>query len=207
MPHWLDKVLTILQAQTADLRELARIAGGDPKIFYRGISRDRLDLAGQDIDGMEFLDDPPIESPSTEASETDRTDILRNLTLVRNAPRAEERVALLILAILQNRDVGAELLQALSGDRSKYARSAVRELKAVLASPIQMGTLDAVDLIKSVRRHYVHAFPDSRAALIFYMAKHLSVFPGAKDYLRESWSKSYSYAFRPYAQEMQKYLK
>jgi hypothetical protein len=38
MKHWLQTVITLLEADTADLRELARIAGGNPKIFYRGIN-------------------------------------------------------------------------------------------------------------------------------------------------------------------------
>lgn len=53
-PHWLDKVAELLQADTADLSALARIAGGDPKVFYRGANLNGVDLSGQDLRGMEF---------------------------------------------------------------------------------------------------------------------------------------------------------
>jgi formylglycine-generating enzyme required for sulfatase activity len=46
MAHWLDKVVEILKAETADLRELARIAGYDPADFYRGT----------DMEGADFRD-------------------------------------------------------------------------------------------------------------------------------------------------------
>jgi tetratricopeptide (TPR) repeat protein len=54
MEHWLSIALRILEADTADLRKLARIAGGNPKTFYRGTRLTDVDVTGQDIDGMEF---------------------------------------------------------------------------------------------------------------------------------------------------------
>jgi squalene synthase HpnC len=56
MSHWLDKVVTLLQSETSDLRELARIAGGDPRTFYRGANMNGSDFCGQDLRGMEFTD-------------------------------------------------------------------------------------------------------------------------------------------------------
>ncbi len=54
MAHWLDKIVEIMEAETADLRDLARIAGYDPADFYRGTVMDGADLRGQDLTGMEF---------------------------------------------------------------------------------------------------------------------------------------------------------
>jgi hypothetical protein len=54
--HWLDKVVTLLQAGTTDLRELARMAGGNEKTFYLGIDIEKLDLSQQDLRGIEFTD-------------------------------------------------------------------------------------------------------------------------------------------------------
>lgn len=54
MPHWLDPILKILDAETTDLRELAKIAGGDPKTFYIGTSIDGANISGQDLRGMIF---------------------------------------------------------------------------------------------------------------------------------------------------------
>jgi hypothetical protein len=54
--HWLSKVIELLQVETADLRELARLAGGNPKTFYRGARLDGVDLRGQDLRGMQFTE-------------------------------------------------------------------------------------------------------------------------------------------------------
>jgi hypothetical protein len=43
MPHWLNKVVDLPIADTKNLRELAKIAGGDPAIFYKGIELQDLD--------------------------------------------------------------------------------------------------------------------------------------------------------------------
>jgi tetratricopeptide (TPR) repeat protein len=52
--HWLDKVVEILQADTADLRQLALLAGGDPDTFYRHTRLSDVDVGAQNIAGMEF---------------------------------------------------------------------------------------------------------------------------------------------------------
>lgn len=43
-----------MNADTADLRELARLAGGNPRNFYVGTSLDGGDISGQDLRGMRF---------------------------------------------------------------------------------------------------------------------------------------------------------
>lgn len=52
--HWLDKAADLLVAPTDNLRDLAVLAGGDPRTFYRHTSLDGCDLRGQDLSGMEF---------------------------------------------------------------------------------------------------------------------------------------------------------
>ena len=56
MEEWLQEVIAILSADTADLRELARICRANPRYFYRGASMEGIDISGQDIRGMEFTD-------------------------------------------------------------------------------------------------------------------------------------------------------
>jgi tetratricopeptide (TPR) repeat protein len=53
MAHWLDGVLTLLEAETADLTELARLVGADPKTFYRGADFRRADLSDEDISAFD----------------------------------------------------------------------------------------------------------------------------------------------------------
>lgn len=54
MPHWLDTVIKIIMADTDNLRELATIAGGDPRNFYIGTKMDGADVKGQNLTGMKF---------------------------------------------------------------------------------------------------------------------------------------------------------
>ncbi|MFG1345481.1 hypothetical protein V5F59_11350 [Xanthobacter autotrophicus DSM 431] len=49
---WFKAIERVLRASTGDLRELAQIAGADPKTLYVGTSLDGVDLRGQDLRGM-----------------------------------------------------------------------------------------------------------------------------------------------------------
>jgi hypothetical protein len=197
LPHWLDVVVTLLRSDTANLKELARLAGRDPRYFYRGIDPSNLDLLGQDIDGIEFSSD---ESELSKFSIEDVLDRGRNIG---RAKRSEERVALLLLLVFENPRFSRAVLASISEKRSKYAAAAIAQLKSEVqkSTAVEKG-VDQIALIRMVRRHYVHAFPDSRAALFYYLTKHLSQFPKIKKYLQNSWTKSHSYAFAPYRQEI-----
>ncbi len=54
--HWLLSVGNILRSRTSDLRELALIAGRDPKTFYMDSDLSGADVRGQDLRGMIFSD-------------------------------------------------------------------------------------------------------------------------------------------------------
>jgi hypothetical protein len=54
MGHWLDTVMALLQSETTDLRQLAIMAGGNPKTFYRGTRIEDIDPEGQDLSGLDF---------------------------------------------------------------------------------------------------------------------------------------------------------
>lgn len=54
MDHWLKTIVHLLEAETSNLRELAEIAGSDPRTFYIGTNMDGTDLSGQDLRGMQF---------------------------------------------------------------------------------------------------------------------------------------------------------
>lgn len=52
MTHWLSLVVTLLESNSSDLRELARIAGGNPKDFYLGTDLSGVDVRGHDLRGV-----------------------------------------------------------------------------------------------------------------------------------------------------------
>jgi len=54
MNHWLAQAAEILKSPSGDLRELAEIAGYDPKEFYKHQDLSQCDLRGQDLRGLDF---------------------------------------------------------------------------------------------------------------------------------------------------------
>ena len=52
--NWSMKVSEILESETGSLRELAEIAGFNPKHFYRGVSLSGADLRGQDLSDLDL---------------------------------------------------------------------------------------------------------------------------------------------------------
>ena len=49
MAHWTENVLRLLEAETDDLTELARMVGAEPKTFYRGANFRCADLSSEDL--------------------------------------------------------------------------------------------------------------------------------------------------------------
>jgi hypothetical protein len=110
MPHQFEKVLAILKAETADLRELAHLAGGDPRTFYRGISLSDVDTIGQNIEGMDFSDEPTktrrVRKKKRNRDTNGLIDVLRSLD-VKNLNDAEK----------------AELKKKLSTHKKEFSRA------------------------------------------------------------------------------------
>ena len=140
MPHWLDKIITLLQAETFDLRELARIAGGDPRTFYRGIDPVDLDLTGQNIEGMEF-------SSSAHQNEHLRAQLELELVSkidehrpdhralgIKRAPRQEERAALLLAEFLQNRTRAMQIIDSYANDKARITNSVLNIFREICLS-------------------------------------------------------------------------
>lgn len=194
-------VLVLLQSDTADLKELARIANRDPRYFYRGIDPSNLELSGQDIEGIEFsADDSELKQ---EMSRFSIEDVLEKGKKIGQIKRSEERVVLLMLLIFENPKLAHAVLSSISEKRSKSAAAAIAELRLQMQKHYyETEPIDRVLLVRAVRRHYAHTFPDSRAALFYYFVMYLSEFSDVKDYLRKSWAKSHSYAFDRYQEEI-----
>lgn len=54
MAKWFERVCEIMLSEASDLKDLARIAGSDPRYFYCGANLNGADLRGMDLIGMEF---------------------------------------------------------------------------------------------------------------------------------------------------------
>ncbi|WP_172745694.1 leucine-rich repeat domain-containing protein [Neorhizobium galegae] len=81
MVHWLDKVVELINANTHDLKDLARIAGYDPKVLYRGTSMRGLNFSDQDIAELELSDvDEPVDEEQY-SPRLAKERVLNNMTL------------------------------------------------------------------------------------------------------------------------------
>jgi hypothetical protein len=201
MSHWLDKTITLLQADTFDLRELARIAGADPKTFYRGIRLADLDVSGQNVEDMEFADRRFEDKKNKDAqsrliSYTDNKSIsvIEAARELHRVGRQEERVAILLDLILRNPDDALLLINLYSKDRAKYANRVLKQIETEVRSNRQGDTLfqeekgrrlNAIQLARIINRPFSRGMPNNRAALLYYMAKHLARYPDINKYLRE----------------------
>jgi hypothetical protein len=218
MPHWLDKVIDLLKADTNDLRELARIAGGDPAIFYKGIELQDLEWEDQNIEEMEFSSSDSFLDSLMDGSQINigvneniiiQTDELTKL--IKNFKRQEERISLVLRLILEHRHAAIAILEQYGLDQAKYATLAIAELLQALRMDAHQKSLFEEEssqisflndppyrrladdeLAKIVQRTFNNIPPSNRSALLFNMAKHLSDFPEVNQFLRSIIEKSRS---------------
>jgi hypothetical protein len=212
MPHWLQKVIDLFQADTIDLRELAVLAGGDPKIFYRGISLSDVETEGQNLEGMEFGQEErsfQLELFVDDDSKAPAVEIARSLHQI---GRQEERLAILLDLILRNPKEAISLIDLYSADRAKYANRVLKQIKIELgvsglqrtlfAEETVPRKLNAVQLARIVSRPFSRGMPNNRGALLYYMAKHLYKYPDVNSFLRTKIANTRSVYIEPYKKEI-----
>jgi hypothetical protein len=181
MGHWLDKVITLLVAPTANLRELAILAGADPATFYVGTDIGKLDLAGQDIDGMKFssgdVASDAVQLVLRLKSPEQLQHVSQIVQRIKSAPRQEERIVLLLDEIVRDRSAADALLHCYATDKAKYAAAALRKLEAALRMDASgKRKLNNVQLVKAVTGQFAKA-PKTRTTLNYFLYKHLRKYP------------------------------
>ncbi|HEY1632565.1 MAG TPA: hypothetical protein VGF56_14715 [Rhizomicrobium sp.] len=108
MTHWLDIVIELIKADTADLRALAKLAGADPRTFYVGTRLDGADIRSQDLRGMLFTE---LGSAAVQLDNHTKLDAMADLELeaeeidievqrIATYPRQEDRIGLLVNGVL-----------------------------------------------------------------------------------------------------------
>jgi hypothetical protein len=131
---------------------------------------------------LEFEPDPENIVKSERVSENldhDATAIQRQvdelLSLVRQTGRQEERIALLMAAILSNPAVGKSALLQYQRDRAKVATWAITELRKTFVDTSWPS--DEKIIAALVPRLLTKQWPMARAELLFFLAKHLGEWP------------------------------
>lgn len=209
MPHWLDRVILLLRANTANLRELARIAGADPRTFYRGIDPAHLDLTGQNIEGMEF-------SPPTRASRLEGEQLQLDLDfrphelrpeqvahVIKRAPRQEERATLLLAEFLQDRSRGMKILKSYVRDKAQLTNDVVQLLIEIQSLEATGKRFSNLQIARRVSGRFAKA-EDKRVVLAYFFARHLRTYPEIINWLRR---KSVAKLSRERREEFSYYLR
>jgi len=216
MSHWLDKVIELLQANTADLRELARMAGGNPKIFYLGVRLSDLDVSGQNLDGMQFGDDAASQATEDVWLKLDRNEIAEfssSIRFIKQTGKQEERLAILLKTVLSNRKFAREIVGQYGRDKAKFANLVVQDLRRILKSEskrqIKEGSFRITDvgLAHILFGRFRRGMQLNRILLLYYMAKHLHQFPDINKYLRGRFERSFSVYLDPYRDEIKRLLR
>lgn len=188
MTHWLDKVITILDAETSNLRELARLAGGDPRTFYKGINIEKLDLTGQDIEGMEFSEENfDIQREQAELElhvHQQNWPVEQVVHSIRRVRRQEERAALILAEFLNDRSRAADILQRYRYDSAMNVRDVIRRLEEILQDEIYGKKRSDLYIARRVSGAFARTDANKRHLLTYFIAKYLSYRPDIRRWLR-----------------------
>jgi hypothetical protein len=114
------------------------------------------------------------------------------LSAVRRTGRQEERIALLMSAILSDPAVGKSALLQYQGDRAKTADRAIRELRRLLTENDKSWPSDDRVVAALVPWLFTQQWPMTRGDLLFYLAKHLHKWPSANKAIRNSLARTRS---------------
>jgi hypothetical protein len=180
MAHWLEKVIALLKAETADLRELAYLAGGDPKVFYKGIDLHQLDTEGQNLEGMEF-------SPTASGSTADFPSLgpVGEIAFgIKRAKRQEERVAMILAELLKDRNRGREIISQYTKDKAAGANGAIEVLSDILRDEESGKEWSNLRIARKVSGVFRRS-EDKRPILTYYLAKYLHTYPEICSWLKE----------------------
>lgn len=205
MTHWLDRVVLILTSETADLRALAKIAGADPRTFYRGIRREDLELDGQNIEGMEFAGENATERPADEVKTSERftpADEVQFVAGIHAASPKEERVARLVEALLLFPEDFEKILDACP-HFSMFEARAVTSLRTCIRSSRKLSR-DRYDaaIARAMSALFNYAINDARGKFMLALASHCGSTRAIRELIEAKLDKTYSYRLLAYEKQI-----
>jgi len=112
------------------------------------------------------------------------------LGVIRRTGRQEERIALLMSAILNDPTVGKTALLQYKSDRAKTAAWALKEFRKAFIDT--KWSSDEQVMAMLVPKLFTQHWPMTRGDLLFFLAKHLGKWPQLNQSIRRSLSKTHS---------------
>ena len=135
---------------------------------------------------------PPLsanEDPSSIIQSGRVSEILRR---AKAAGRQEERVAILIDALLEDRDTGFAALTQYGKDRAQFANWALQELRSHFFAREDSRKNDQLIVAHLIPRFFSHYYTLSRGELLLYLATHLAKWPAVNQALRQTLNRTAS---------------
>jgi hypothetical protein len=129
-----------------------------------------------------------------------RQRVADTLRMIKKTGRQEERIAILLSEILNDRDVGLDVLEAYE-DRALFAGRVLKTLKSNLSAAPRsnsVGALDQIVIADLVVRMCRVAFPASRGLLLYHLSKYLAKYPTLNQTIRSRVNSSHSVYVEPY---------
>ena len=171
--HWLDKVIEILNSDSTDLRELAEMAGGNPKTFYRGVDLSGVDLRGQDLSGMEFTNLNLNTLLYDERTKIDKKYISINNTIKEPTKKIKEKVENYDEDRKNREKTEESMTSLLNSGRNLYKKRMYRDAlgafqKAMTLYPRELDpVMEAANCYRAIKKH-------EKSAELYSIAQSLS---------------------------------
>lgn len=133
--------------------------------------------------------------------------LLGMLDQLKTSGRQEERIAVLLDYALRDRRLVLSYLDSDPGDRAKFATKAFGLIKQTLKACDKDTRRTQIAISKLISRLYSDAFPSNRAALLFFLAKHLARYRTIRETIRKIMSRSNSYYVKGQRAAIEKMLR
>lgn len=143
--------------------------------------------------------------PSTIPSDQTRAvqDLVRRVVYT---GRQEERIAILLDAIIQNRGIGISALLQYGSDRAMFANKALASIRKAVIGHDTSNSKDELIVASLVPRFFTDSFPMNRGELLYYLARHLAKYPLVNDAIRRRLRSSHSYWVNYFRSEVERIL-
>ncbi|MER9075957.1 hypothetical protein NKH80_24620 [Mesorhizobium sp. M0904] len=149
-----------------------------------------------------------IPTPTYEKYDNVQESGVRDLLIeVRSARRQEERIAILIAGILENRSVGISALLQYGRDKAKFANHALDRIRDTLIRDDGDDRLMEIAAEKLVRHLYSAQFPASRGSLLLFFAKYLAGWPEINGEIHRRLGRTRSMFVEQYRPAIEEFLK
>lgn len=181
--HWLDKIVTLFEAETNDLKELARLTGLNPNYFYVGTNISGADIRGQDLRGMSFTD---LDLSQVKYDDSTKLDYLEELDFINkikelevrtkiisiNKMRRQEERAVFAIKLYLDNPMYINVIDEIYREKGKFSKSIIERFRSNHSVDLFSSEIGMHKFYNFIDHVINSSFPSNRGKLILYLAKY-----------------------------------